>query len=282
MTFFRGVATDLRGDIQIHVVGFHAKPARDTIQAATLYAGRLYWYDHHDWPPEDLESLRSAIGEAYVEVEPGSGSSIPAVLSRRVRRSRFSDKLVELATGRFTPHDYERWGRHWWHRLDALSQEAGEKRRELEPLIAGRPSDLAKASAAAPLPPLPAEVAYVSERDFRVVHAGGFGLVVVPVPPGIDPHMTARLARERFGAQLSVTYVEGEELILLGADEGRGRQGLELGAMVAHLAAKHEWIEPHRDEDHVARLRIRDMVTRPERLDEVVGALGMGRSILEG
>ncbi|MEE2678390.1 MAG: hypothetical protein VX546_07425 [Myxococcota bacterium] len=137
-------------------------------------------------------------------------------------------------------------------------------------------------SAAAPLPPLPAEVAYVSERDFRVVHAAGFGLVVVPVPPGIDPHMTGRLARERFGAQVSVTYVEGDNLVLLGADEGRGRQGFELGAMVTHLATKHEWIEPHRDEDHVARLRIRDMAAHPERLDEVVGALGMGRSILEG
>jgi len=282
MTFFRSVATDLRGDIQIHVVGFHAKPARDTIQAAALYAGRLYWYDHHEWPPEDLESLRSAIGDGYVEVEPGSGSSVPAVLSRRVRRSRFSDKLVELATGRFTQHDYERWGRYWWHRLDQLRQETGEKRREVEPLLAGRPSDLAKVSAAAPLPPLPAEVAYVSERDFRVVHAAGFGLVVVPVPPGIDPHMTGRLARERFGAQVSVTYVEGDNLVLLGADEGRGRQGFELGAMVTHLATKHEWIEPHRDEDHVARLRIRDMAARPERLDEVVGALGMGRSILEG
>ena len=282
MTFFRGVATDLRGEVPIHVVGFHAKPVRDTIQAASLYNGRLYWYDHHDWPPEDLEAMRSAIGEGYVEVQSGSGSSIAAVLSRRARRSRFSDKLVELATGRFTQHDYERWGRFWWHRLDELTRETGEKRHSIDPLLAGRPSDLAKAAAAAPLPPLPVEVPYVGERDFRVVHFGGFALVVVPVPPGIDPYLTARLARERFAAQVSLTYVEGEDLVLLGTEDVRGRQSLDLGAMVAHLAAKHDWIEPRRDEDHVARLHVRELTQRPERLDELVSEVAMGRSVLEG
>jgi hypothetical protein len=52
--------------------------------------------------------------------------------------------------------------------------------------------------------------------------------------------------------------------------------------MVAHLAAKHEWIEALRDEDHVARMRVRDLVSRPERLEEVIGEVAMGRSILEG
>ena len=59
MTFFRGVATDFRRDIPIQLIGFVARPVRDTIQAASLYSGRLIWYDHHDWPPEDLESLES-------------------------------------------------------------------------------------------------------------------------------------------------------------------------------------------------------------------------------
>ena len=75
---------------------------------------------------------------------------------------------------------------------------------------------------------------------------------------------------------------EGEELIVLGADEARGRRGLNLGAMIGHLSAKHEWIEALRDEDHVARMRVRDLASRPERLEEVIGELAMGRSILEG
>jgi hypothetical protein len=52
--------------------------------------------------------------------------------------------------------------------------------------------------------------------------------------------------------------------------------------MVEHLAAKHGWIEALRDEDQVARARVRDLGSRPERLEEVIGEIVMGRSILEG
>jgi hypothetical protein len=282
MTFFRSVATDLRPETPIHVVGFHGRPFRDTLQAASLYAGRLSWYDHHDWPPEDLGALRQAIGGDNVVVEPGSGSSLPAVLADRARRSRFSDKLVELMTGRFSEHDYERWGRLWWHRLGELAQQRGERRHVVDPLLIGRPSDLARDATRSPEPPPPAELAWVSERDFRVVHFGGFSLVIVPVPEGLGLHLVARLARERFGAHLSLSYPEGGELLVLGSDDSRSRRALDLGAMVDHLDAKHEWIEALRDEDLVARLRVRELSTRPERLDEVAAEIGMGRSILEG
>jgi hypothetical protein len=282
MTFFRSVATDLRPDTPIYLVGFTARPARDVLQAASLYAGRLSWFDHHEWPPEDLEALRRTLGEDNVDVAPWGGSSLPAVLAERVRRSRFSDKLVELVTGRFTPHDYERWGRVWWHRLGEIAERPGERRHAIDPLLSGRPSDLTREAARAEPPPPPAELAFVAERDFRLVHFGGYTLVVVPVPEGLDLHLSARVARERFGAQLSVALREGGELVVLGGDEGRGRRGLDLGAMVAYLASKHEWIEALRDEDHLPRLRVRGLATRPERLDEVISELAMGRSILEG
>jgi hypothetical protein len=282
MTFFRSIATDLRGDTPIYVVGFAASPARDTIQAAALYSGRLAWFDHHDWPPEDLEAMRTAIGAEHTHVESGSGSSVPAVLALRTRRSRFSDKLVELVTGRFTQHDYERWGRLWWHRLGEFTTCPGEHKNNIQPLLAGRPSDLAKEASAGAEPPLPAEIEYVAGRDFRLVHFGGYSLVIVPVPPTLDPQLTARVARERFAAPVSLAVTEGEDLILLGADEARGRRGLNLGAMIGHLSAKHDWIEALRDEDHVARMRVRDLATRPERLEEVIGEVAMGRSILEG
>jgi hypothetical protein len=280
MTFFRGVATDLRPETPIFVVGFTAR--RDAIQAASLYAGRLTWYDHHEWPPEDLGSLRSALGEAYVVIEPGSGSSLPGVLADRTRRSRFSDKLVELFTGRFTQHDYERWGQLWWHRLGELAKTSGERRHSIDPLLGGRPSDLARDASRSGPAPVPPEVSFVSERDFRVVHFGGFTLVVVSVPDGLDLHLVARAARERFGAQMSLAHPEDGDLLLLGADDTRGRGGLDLAAMVSHLASKHEWIDALRDEDHAARVRVKDMRSRPERLDEVVSEIAMGRSLLEG
>ncbi|CAM9261875.1 unnamed protein product, partial [Discosporangium mesarthrocarpum] len=41
MTFFRSIATDLRDDTPIFVIGFSPKPSHDVIQAASLYRGRL-------------------------------------------------------------------------------------------------------------------------------------------------------------------------------------------------------------------------------------------------
>jgi hypothetical protein len=282
MTFFRSVATDLGAETPIYVVGFAARPARDTIQAAALYRGRLTWYDHHEWPPEDLESLRDAIGAENVDVQSGCGSSIPAVLTDRIRRSRFSDKLVELVTGRFSEHDYERWGRLWWHRLGEIAERSGEQRSAIEALLSGRPSDLAKEAAGVETPPIPPEVSYASERDFRVVHFAGYTLVVVPVPTELDPHLTARVVRERLGAQISLVHREAEDLMVLSGEESRGRHGFDMESLVNHLASKHDWIEVLRNEDHMARMRVHELATRPERLDELVAEVAMGRSMLEG
>jgi len=281
MTFFRSVATDLRGETPIYLVGFTATPARDTIGAAALYAGRIAWFDHHDWPPEDLESLRLAIGKENVHVQQGAGSSLPLVLDVRSRRSRFSDKLVELITARFSLHDHERWGRVWWQRLGELAARPGDKRAAVEPLLVGRPSDLAHEATRAPSTSLPPEVDYVAGRDFRVVHFGGYTLAVVPVPRDLDLHLTARIARERYEAQLSVAHTDGNELVVLTGEDGLGRRSLDLGRLVSHLASMHEWIEALSDEDHVARMRVRELPSRPDRLDDVIAEIAMGRSLFE-
>jgi hypothetical protein len=283
MTFFRSVATDLRQETPIFLVGFAASPpARDTLQAASLYRGRLHWFDHHPWPPEDLVSLGEAIGEDAVHIESGADSSLARVIAERTRRSRFSDKLVELVTGRFTQHDYERWGRLWWHRAGEIASRRGDRRADIEPLLAGRPSDLSKESARSPVPPPPAEVEFVSRKDFRLVHFGGYVMVVLEVPEGLDVHLSARIARERYEAQLSLASREGADLLVLGADESRSRRDLDLGGMAAHLASKHEWIRALSDDDHVARLSVRDLRTVSGRLDEVISEIAMGRSIIEG
>jgi hypothetical protein len=54
-----------------------------------------------------------------------------------------------------------------------------------------------------------------------------------------------------------------------------------LTALADHVAQKLDWVEQLTDADHVARLRIRELATHPERLDEVIGEVAMGRSILE-
>jgi hypothetical protein len=282
MTFFRSVATDLREETPIYVVGFTASPARDILQAVSLYSDRIAWFDHHDWPPEDLEILRETIGGAHTHISAGTESSIPAVLGERMRRSRFSDKVVELASGRFSEHDYERWGRIWWERLAAAAAKPGERRADLEPLLVGRPSDLAREAADLPAPPPPLEVEFVAGRDFRVVHFGGFQMVVVPVPTEFNVHLAGRVARERYGAQLSLSFHEGEEVLILAGEEGPLRRNLDLLSMATHLVSKHDWIDALALDDFVARVRVRDFVANPERLDDVIGEIAMGRSILEG
>jgi hypothetical protein len=252
------------------------------VQAAALYRDRLVWYDHHAWPPEDVERLRGAIGADAVHVTPGTRSSLPTVLAQCGRRSRFSDKLVDLVCARFSHHDYERWGRVWWTRLASVAARPGERRADLEPMLIGRPSDLAREAAGAQAPPVPPEVEFVTGQDFRLVHFGGYGLVAVPVPPALDLHLTARIARERYGAALSLAWVEGEEIVVLAADEMPGRRALDVLSMMEHMADKHDWIEALPDADHVARATVRRLALHPERIDELLAEVAMGRSILEG
>jgi len=281
MNVFRGVATDLGDDTTIYLVGFTPSPARDVLQAASLYRDRLLWFDHHDWPPEDVQALRNAIGETAVNLAPGSGSSIPLVLELCSRRSRFTDKLVDLSGGRFTQHDYERWGRLWWWRLGQAVEKTGDRRADVEGLLSGRPSDLAREAARVDPPPIPPEVTFVSQRDFRLVHFGGYGLVVLEVPEEFDLHLAARIARERYDAALSLAHRPGGELVVFAGDEPSGRHSFDLTGLADHVAQKLDWAERLTDTDHVARLRVRELASHPDRLDEVIAEIAMGRSILE-
>src|SRR5690606_27463474 len=121
-----------------------------------------------------------------------------------------------------------------------------------------------------------------SVLDYRHVHFCGYALVRLEVPPELDLHLASRIVRERYDAALSVARVEGSEQFTLGSDESSGRRALDLGAMVEHLAEKFAWVRALADADHVARFRIEDVGAHPERIDEVVGEIAMGRSILEG
>jgi len=282
MTFFRGVATDLRESTPIYVVGFVPRPSRDVIQAASLYRGRLVWFDHHDWPPEDLLALRAALGAPLLRLTPGAGSSLPAVVPFCQRRSRFSDKFVDLVCGRFSTHDFQRWGRLWWWRLGELAKKPGEHRAALELLIGGRPSDLAREAERAVVPPPPEELAWVAGRDFRLVRFGGLGVVVTEVPAELDLQMTLRLLRERYAVPLALARRAGSETFVLVTDDATARRAFDVGGMIEHLAEKFAWVEALPEDDHTARLRVRGIEAHPERLDELVAEIGMSRALLEG
>jgi hypothetical protein len=107
-------------------------------------------------------------------------------------------------------------------------------------------------------------------------------MVVIDVAPELSLHLASRIARERYEAQLSLAYRPENELVILAGDEGRAKRGLDLGRMTEHLASKHEWIEALPDADHVARMRVRDLWSEPDRLDGVIAEIAMGRAIIEG
>jgi hypothetical protein len=281
MTFFRSVVTDQREDTPLHVVGFTPSPAGEVLRTLPLYAERLHWYDHHEWAPEDLGALRSLLPEDAVHLTPGAGSVLPAVLSTSTRRSRFSDKLVDLAAARFSQHDYERWGRLWWQRLGEIAERPGDRRGDIDALLVGRPSDLARESASVPLPPVPDEVTWVSHRDFRVVHFAGHAMVVLEVGEPLDVHLASRVARERYGAPFALARSGRSELFVLSADEMSGKRSFDLAGMIEHLDSKLEYVSLLADEDHVSRFRVRGVDDHPERLDEIVSEIAMGRSTLD-
>jgi len=281
MSFFREVATDLGEDVPIHVVGFIPSPAIDVLQAASLYRDRISWYDHQEWPPEDDYALKQTLGESAVHHTPGAGTSLPAVLQTCTRRSRFSDKLVDLATGRFSQHDYERWGRLWWWRLGEAASKRGDVRSEVAAILTGRPSELTREAANIEAPSIPEEVAYVNGQDFRIVHFVGFGMVVLTAPAHLDPYLVGRISRERLGTQLSLVRLEGTERFVLAGEEPASKRMLDVCALIEHLGNKLAWVTDLPNDDHVARFQVSGLDANPTRLDEVIGEITMGRSILE-
>lgn len=281
MTFFRSIATDLRDDTPIFVIGFSPSPAHDVVQASSLYRGRLTWFDRHVWPPEDRAAMRESLGADAIFGGEGIDSTLPLVLETCSRRSRFSDKLVDLATGRFSQHDFERWGRLWRWRAGEIANKTGDIRGDVAALLTGRPSDLAKEAALLEMPEAPPEVAWVAARDFRLVHFGGHVMVVLDVDPGIDVHLASRVARERYDATLSLARTAGQEVFVFAGDETTGKRSLDYTAIAEHLIEKLEWVESRPNADHVSRFCVRHLARHPERLEEIIGEIAMGRSLLE-
>ena len=166
-------------------------------------------------------------------------------------------------------------------RLSRIAETPGERRSDIDALLAGRPSDLAKEAALVETPPVPQEVEFVSVRDFRLVHFSGHSMVVMDVPRELDVHLASRIARERYGASLSLAIAREEGRVVMGANDEGGRRSLNLPALVEHLDAKFAWVRGLPDADHVARFQIIDLDRKPERLDDVIGMIAMGRSIIE-
>jgi spermidine/putrescine-binding protein len=100
---------DIADNVDVLVVGFSAQPRpKEVLDTVELFRGRLQWFDHHEWAIEDLVRLRAALGRDSIVIEEDASSPLGAVTEVTERRSRFTDKLVDLSARRLSETDMQK------------------------------------------------------------------------------------------------------------------------------------------------------------------------------
>jgi hypothetical protein len=275
ISYLKGPANDVSDAEDLLVVGFTAQPhAREVLQIAELFRGRLQWFDHHFWPIEDLEALRNALGSESVLIEEAA-NPLPLVDEVTERRSRFTDKLVDLSARRLSENDMARWGYRLVGLIQRMAAAPGEYRNAIGPVLTGKPAEL-------PMPEgvFAGEARWVEENDPRVVCFGEYELAVCEVPEDLDPGEVGRRVRANTGARLSLCTRRGEDLVLLGASEEK--RPLNVTGLVDVLGGIHPWAHARSSADRVGRVWIDERARHPERLDALIGEIVRRRSVLHG
>ena len=276
MDFFKGPATDIADNVDVLVVGFTAQPRpKEVLDTAELFRGRLQWFDHHDWAIEDVERLRSALGRDSILIAEDAASPLAVVTEVTERRSRFTDKLVDLSARRLSESDMEKWGYRVIQLIQRMAANPGEHRAEIVSVLAGKPTDLPSAHDV-----YGAEMQWVEDHDPRIVHFGEYQLAVCQVPRQLDAGEVGRRVRLRTGARLSLSTREGDDLVMLaGNDEKRPLNVTSLLDAVGH---ELPFVRPKVGGDRVGRARVAELDQRPERIEELIGGIVRHRSILYG
>ncbi len=277
MDFFKGPATDLGDNVDVLVVGFTAQPRpKEILDTAELFRGRLQWFDHHDWAIEDIERLRAALGRDSILIAQDAANPLAAVTEVTERRSRFTDKLVDLSARRLSESDMQKWGYRVIHMIRKMAANPGEHRAEIVSVLAGKPTDLPSAGADV----YGAETQWVEEHDPRIVHFGEYQLAVCQVPRNLDPGEVGRRVRLRTGARLSLAAREGDDLVMLASNDEK--RPLNVMSLLDAVGGELSFVRPKTGGDRVGRARVDELAERPERIEEVIGGIVRHRSILYG
>ena len=276
MDFFRGKATDLDENADLCLVGFTAQPVpKEVIGAAELYRSRLEWFDDHDWPIEDLEALREAIGRDSIFIAEGASSPLAAIMGVSERRSRFTDKLVDLSGRRLSEHDMQKWGYRLVGLLRRLTQRGGECRAEIQPILAGKPTELPEAPDV-----YASEEAWIEAHDPRIVHFGEYQMAVLQVPEDLDSGEVGRRVRLRAGTRLSLASRTSDPVVVLGCNEEK--RHINVLGMVGHLDSHVAWAHAKPGGDRAGRFEVDELSTHPERIEALIGEIVRNKSILYG
>ena len=276
MDYFKTGATDLSDNTDILLVGFTAQPVpHEVMVTAELYRGRLIWFDHHEWPVEDTERLREAIGGDSIVFASDATSSLAAVMSIAERRSRFTDKLVDLAGRRLSENDMQRWGYRMVALLQRLVASTGDQRAAVQAVLAGKPAELPEPEAL-----YAAEAEWIEQHDPRMAYFGEYPMVVVHVPESLDAGEVARRLRARTGSRLSLAIRDGDDVVALGCNEEK--RHINVLGLVDQLGDRVPWLRARSGGDRVGRLLVEDLPRHPERLDLLIGEIVRNKSVLYG
>lgn len=274
--FLKGRATDVGENADLLVVGFTAQPvARDTIEAAELFRDRLQWFDHHEWPIEDLERLRDALGRESIFISDEAANPLAAVSQVTERRNRFTTKLLDLSAGRLSETDMDRWGNRMVGLIKRLAAASGDCRPDIGAVLSGKPTELPEA-----LSVFEAESRWVEENDARVVHFGEYQMVVAVVPEKLDAGEVARRLRLQTDSRLSLSMSDGGSLVMLGSAEEK--RHIDVLALVDRVASRLSWAHTKDGADRAGRIAIDDLSLHPERFEAVIGEIVRNKSLLHG
>jgi hypothetical protein len=275
LDYLKGPANDVAESEDLLIVGFEAQPhSRELVQIAELFRGQLQWFDHHAWAIEDLEGMRNALGRESVLVEEAA-SPLGAVSQVTERRSRFTDKLVDLSGRRLSESDMQKWGNRVIGLIEKLVARPGEHRPAVGPVLSGKPAELPAAEGV-----FDQEAQWVEDNDPRMVHFGEYDLAVFEVPRDLDPAEVARRVRLTTGARLSLGTREGDDLVLLGCSDDK--RPLNVTGMADLLGATKTWARSRSSADRTGRLWIEERIAHPERMEAVIHEIVRQRSVLYG
>ncbi len=276
MDFFKGPATDIAENVDVLVVGCSAQPRpKEVLDTAELFRGRLQWFDHHEWAIEDLERLRAVLGRDSIVIEENATSPLGAVSQVTERRSRFTDKLVDLSARRLSDADMQKWGNRVIALIKRMAENPGEHRAEIMPVLAGKPIDLPSAPDV-----YRAETDWVEANDPRMVHFGEYQLAVARVPANLDPGEIGRRLRLRTGARLSLATLEGDDIVLLSCNDEK--RPLNVSGLLDAVGSHQPWVVPKSGGDRIGRARIEGLPEHPERMEALIGEIVRHRSVLYG
>ncbi len=276
MDYFKTGATDLSDNTDILLVGFTAQPVpQEVLATAELYRGRLIWFDHHEWAVEDVERLREAIGLDSIVFASDATSPLAAVVGIAERRSRFTDKLVDLSGRRLSENDMQKWGYRVAGLVQQLVTTSGDQRRSVQPVLAGKPAELPD-----PEGIYAAEAEWIEAHSPRIAYFGEYPMVVVHVPQHLDAGEVARRLRARTAARLSLASRDGDDIVSLGCDEEK--RYLNVLGLVDQLGGRLAWLRPRSGGDRVGRMQVEDLPRHPERLDMLIGEIVRNKSVLYG